>query len=82
MTKYIFSDKSQIIVIILYITSLVLIYLVIGSLSLLTTFLQSPSTLVLQPPSDHKSDLFFYEIFFQIPHYQFVFLSDLKLANL
>ena len=45
--------------VILYITSLVLIYLVTGSLYLLTTFILFPPT----PPhsGNHKSDLFSYE---------------------
>ena len=46
--------------IMLYITSLVLIYLITGGLYLLTAFIQLP--LPLPPASgDHKSDLFFYE---------------------
>lgn len=79
-----FLINRNIIVIILYITFLVLIYLVIGSLHLLTTFLQSPSTLALQPPSDHKCDLLFYEFFFFSNSSLSVCLSlsDLKLANL
>ena len=49
-----------IIFITLCITSLVLIYLIIGSLYLLIAFVQFP----LSPPpgsGNHKSDLFFYE---------------------
>ena len=46
----------------LYIASLVLIYLITGSLYLLTTFMSFP--LPLPPTSgNHKSDLFFYEFF-------------------
>ena len=51
------------VVIMLYTTSLVLTYLVTGSLYLLTTFLLFP----LPPPpasDNHKSDLFFYEFGF------------------
>ena len=47
----------------LYITSLVLTYLITGSLYLLTIFIQSLSLLI--PTScNHKYDLFFYELLY------------------
>ena len=56
---------AVLIIFIMYITSLVLIYLITGSLDLLTAFIQ----FLLPPPSassNHKSDLFFYEFVFEI----------------
>ena len=49
----------------LYITSLVLLYLITGSSCLLTAFLQFP--LPLFPISGiHKSEVFFYEFVFEV----------------
>ena len=53
------------IIFILSIITLVLMYLVIGNLYLLTTFLQFlPSTSPIPASDRHKSDLFFYEFLF------------------
>ena len=52
------------IVIMLYITSLVLIYLITESLYLLTTFLQFPLP-SFPAIGNHKSDLFFYKFCFR-----------------
>ena len=57
----------------LYFASLVLIYLIPGSLCLLTAFIQLP----LPPTSasgNHKSDLFFFSFFFKIIIYLFIYL--------